>query len=260
LVLAGIPDAATRPITDPKPAPLVQVSQVNDGETATEVFAAPGLPAQAPAEVVAAVPAPSRRKYARWVVAATATVVAGVLTGVIATATPRDARTAGNAASTASGSPVNETTPSASAPTASPTPEVGAVLPASDPLAGQQFIIPRGNDDATQLNLANIAGVVGPHRLSNAGGRNSWPMLSADRRTIIYILTTRTCSMSTVAGRDRLGLTPTWSSRPPGRTAERSVACDVAAALIDSHLAVRVVGRVQIACLVQGSVFLGRQV
>jgi hypothetical protein len=193
-------------------------------------------------------------------VAATATVVAGVLTGVIATATPRDARTAGNAASTASGSPVNETTPSASAPTASPTPEVGAVLPASDPLAGQQFIIPRGNDDATQLNLANIAGVVGPHRLSNAGGRNSWPMLSADRRTIIYILTTRTCSMSTVAGRDRLGLTPTWSSRPPGRTAERSVACDVAAALIDSHLAVRVVGRVQIACLVQGSVFLGRQV
>jgi hypothetical protein len=188
LVLAGIPDAATRPITDPKPAPLVQVSQVDDGETATEVFAAPGLPAQAPAEVVAAVPAPSRRKYARWVVAATATVVAGVLTGVIATATPRDARTAGNAASTASSSPVGETTPSAaSAPTASPTPEVGVVLPASDPLAAQQFIIPRGNDDATQLNLANIAGVVGPHRLSNAGGRNSWPMLSADRRTIIYI-------------------------------------------------------------------------
>ena len=32
LVLAGIPDAATRPITDPLPAPLVQVSQVDDGE------------------------------------------------------------------------------------------------------------------------------------------------------------------------------------------------------------------------------------
>jgi TolB protein len=122
------------------------------------------------------------------VVGATVTVVAGVLAGVIATATPRPARTAADAASTASSSPVAETTPSAASATAtSPTPDVGVVLPASNPLAGQQFIIPRGEDGATQLNLANIAGVVGPRRLSNAGGRNSWPMLSADRRTIIYI-------------------------------------------------------------------------
>ena len=188
LVLAGIPDAATRPITDPKPVPLVQVSQVDEGETPTEVVFTPGVPARAPAEVAAAMPAPSRRKRAWWVVAATAPVVAGVLAGVIATATPRDARTAGDAASTASSSPVAETTASAASPTTtSPTPEVGVVLPASVPLAAQQFIIPRGDDDATQLNVANIAGVVGPHRLSNADGRNSWPMLSADRRTIIYI-------------------------------------------------------------------------
>ncbi len=188
LVLAGIPDAATRPITDPKPVPLVQVSQVDEGETPTEVVFTPGVPARAPAEVAAAMPAPSRRKRAWWVVAATAPVIAGVLAGVIATATPRDARTAGDAASTASSSPVAETTASAASPTTtSPTPEVGVVLPASDPLAAQQFIIPRGDDDETQLNVANIAGVVGPHRLSNAGGRNSWPMLSADRRTIIYI-------------------------------------------------------------------------
>ena len=173
LVLAGIPDAATRPITDPKPVPLVQVSQVDEGETPTEVVFTPGVPARAPAEVAAAMPAPSRRKRAWWVVAATAPVVAGVLAGVIATATPRDARTAGDAASTASSSPVAETTASAASPTTtSPTPEVGVVLPASDPLAAQQFIIPRGDDDATQLNVANIAGVVGPHRLSNAGGRN----------------------------------------------------------------------------------------
>ena len=57
LVLAGIPDAATRPVTDPLPAPLVQVSPVDNSETPTEVFSAPGVPAQAPAEVAAAVPA-----------------------------------------------------------------------------------------------------------------------------------------------------------------------------------------------------------
>ena len=188
LVLAGIPDAGTRPVTNPLPAPLVQVSPVDNSATLTEVFSTPDIPAQASAAVVAGAPATSRRKRAWWVVAATVTVVAGVLAGVIATATPRAARTAADAASTASSSPVAETTPSAaSATTTSPTPDIGVVLPASDPLAAQQFIIPRGEDAATQLNLANVAGVVGPRRLSNAGGRNSWPMLSADRRTIIYI-------------------------------------------------------------------------
>ena len=43
-------------------------------------------------------------------------------------------------------------------------------------------------DDATQLNLASVSGVVPPRTLrSSVGGRNSWPVLSADRRTIIYI-------------------------------------------------------------------------
>ena len=197
LVLAGIPDAATRPITDPKPAPLVQVSQVDEGETPTEVVFTPGVPARAPAEVASAMPAPSRRKRAWWVVAATAPVVAGVLAGVIATATPRDARTAGDAASTASSSPVAETTASAASPTTtSPTPEVGVVLPASDPLAAQQFIIPRGDDDATQLNVANIAGVVGPAGCQTpvaaihgpcfppTGARSSTSTMLRDLRTI----------------------------------------------------------------------------
>ena len=60
-------------------------------------------------------------------------------------------------------------------------------VPASNPLAGQQFIVPRGRDEDAQLNLANVAGVVPPMRLSDHRGRNSWPLLSADRRTIIYI-------------------------------------------------------------------------
>jgi hypothetical protein len=38
LVLAGIPDAATRPVTNPLPAPLAQVSPVDNSETPTEVF------------------------------------------------------------------------------------------------------------------------------------------------------------------------------------------------------------------------------
>ena len=185
LVLAGIPDAATRPVPDPKPAPLVQVSSVDDSETSTEIVSTPSVPAQAPAEIAAlALPQTSRRKRVRWVVAATVTVVAGVLAGLIATGTPRAARTADDAASGGNTSPVGQTPPSA---TTSSTPDGGVALPASDPLGAQQFIIPRGKDAATQLNLANVAGVVGPRRLSNAGGRNSWPMLSADRRTIIYI-------------------------------------------------------------------------
>lgn len=38
LVLAGIPDAATRPVTDPKPAPLVQVSPVDDRKQLLKLF------------------------------------------------------------------------------------------------------------------------------------------------------------------------------------------------------------------------------
>ena len=60
-------------------------------------------------------------------------------------------------------------------------------LPTSAPLAMQQFVVPRGKDAATQLSLANTAGLGGPRTLSTVAGRNSWPMLSNDRRTIIYI-------------------------------------------------------------------------
>jgi len=147
LVLAGIPDAATRPVTDPKPAPLAQVSPVDDGETPNEVVSIPDVRAQAPAEIAAAVPPTSTRKRVWWVVAATVTVVAGVLAGVIATGTPRASRTAGDAASGGNTSPVGQTTPSAT--TTSSTPDGGVALPASAPLAVQQFIIPRGKDAAT---------------------------------------------------------------------------------------------------------------
>ena len=66
--------------------------------------------------------------------------------------------------------------------------EPGVALPAGEPLSPRQFVVPRGRDDATQLSLASVSGVVPPRTLPSAvGGRNSWPVLSTDRRTIIYI-------------------------------------------------------------------------
>jgi hypothetical protein len=61
-------------------------------------------------------------------------------------------------------------------------------LPTAEPLGPGQFVVPRGADDTTQLNLASVSGVVPPRMLPSAvGGRNSWPVVSADRRTIIYV-------------------------------------------------------------------------
>ena len=61
-------------------------------------------------------------------------------------------------------------------------------LPTSEALAPHRFVVPRGRSDATQLNLASVSGVVPARRLPpTISGRNSWPVLSADRRTIIYI-------------------------------------------------------------------------
>jgi len=109
-----------------------------------------------------------------------------VTAGVIATAVPRTAQTPAGTAT--SRSPVSsELTAGGPATTAEPAIGPGANLPMSAPLALQQFIVPRGKDAATQLSLATVAGVVGPRTLSTVAGRNSWPMLSNDRRTIIYI-------------------------------------------------------------------------
>jgi Tol biopolymer transport system component len=114
------------------------------------------------------------------VIAAIAAVGGGVVAGILATGGPRPAPVPGAA----------EPRTVTSAPTrmAEPTRAPGVDLPISEPLAPDQFVVPRGVDQATQLNLANVSGVVPPHRLSSAAeGRNSWPVLSQDRRTIIYI-------------------------------------------------------------------------
>ncbi|HET9302480.1 MAG TPA: hypothetical protein VFO20_06875 [Propionibacteriaceae bacterium] len=114
------------------------------------------------------------------VVAAVAAVGGGVVAGILATGGPRPAPIPGDA--------VPRTVTSATTRMAEPTRAPGVDLPISDPLAPDQFVVPRGINQATQLNLANVSGVVPPQRLSSAAaGRNSWPVLSQDRRTIIYI-------------------------------------------------------------------------
>ena len=183
LVLAGIPDAATRPGADPEPTTEVQLSPADYGERRTAL-----VPAPAAADVAARTRTGWRRKRVWLVAAALVSVASGVTVGVIATGAPQTVRTGEDPASESSSSAVRQPTASA-APTTNtaPTSDAGVALPTSDPLTAQQFIVPRGKDAATQLTLANVAGVIGPRRLSDADGRNSWPMLSADRRTIIYI-------------------------------------------------------------------------
>jgi hypothetical protein len=113
------------------------------------------------------------------VVAAIAAVGGGVVAGILVTGGPRPAPIPGAA----------EPHIVTSAPTrmAEPTRAPGVDLPIFEPLAPDQFVVPRGIDQATQLNLTNVSGVVPPQRLSSAAeGRNSWPVLSQDRRTIIY--------------------------------------------------------------------------
>ncbi|HKN42830.1 MAG TPA: hypothetical protein VJW23_02815, partial [Propionibacteriaceae bacterium] len=174
LVLGGIPTADTEPVDDPKPTVLAALSPVDDQSPVTV------LPARAPRAAIA------RRKRGWLAGAAILAVVAGVTAGVIAIGVPRAAQTP--AGTETSRSPVSsEPTAAAPATTTEPTIGAGVDLPTSAPLALQQFIVPRGMDAATQLSLATVAGVVGPRTLSTVPGRNSWPMLSNDRRTIIYV-------------------------------------------------------------------------
>jgi hypothetical protein len=123
---------------------------------------------------------PVRTKRGWLVLVAILAAFAGIAAGIVATLVPRAARTPD---STESG------TVSGSSASTRPTTAPGVEFPTSEPLAADQFVVPRGRNDATVLYLASVSGVVAPHRLASTSirGRNSWPMLSADRRTIIYI-------------------------------------------------------------------------
>lgn len=114
------------------------------------------------------------------VVTAIAAIGGGVVAGILATGGPRPASIPGGAASqTVSSKPLTRAEPARAS---------DMNLPTSEPLAAHQFVVPRGGDEVTQLNLANVSGVAPPHRLSSVvEGRNFWPVLSQDRRTIIYI-------------------------------------------------------------------------
>jgi Tol biopolymer transport system component len=163
LVLAGIPDAVTHVAAEPKTSPPSVDDEQSPARTAL-------LPARAA----------SRVRPGWLVVAAVAAVGAGVVAGVLATGPQRPSPIPGDVEST--------TVTSAPSRTLEQTREPGVDLPTAEPLAPHQFVVPRGRDDATQLNLASVSGVVPPRTLpSSMGGRNSWPVLSADRRTIIYI-------------------------------------------------------------------------
>jgi hypothetical protein len=165
LVLAGIPDAMTQVAAEPKPS--ASPPSVDDQQSPAKTTL---LPAKA-----------ARMVRPRWLVAAAvAAVGAGVVAGIVVTGAQRP----GPVPSDADSPTVT------AAPTRTPeqTREPGVDLPVAGPLASYRFVVPRGRDDATQLNLASVSGVVPPETLpSSVGGRNSWPVLSADRRTIIYI-------------------------------------------------------------------------
>jgi len=175
LVLGGIPDADTEPVDASKPTVPATLSPADHDQSSVVV-----VPAYAPR------PAIGRRKRGWLAGAAILAVVAGAAAGVIASGVPRAAQTP---AGTEANRPPVSTEPTAGPPatTTKPTTGPGVDLPTSAPLAMQQFIVPRGKDAATQLSLADMAGVGGPRTLSTVAGRNSWPMLSDDRRTIIYI-------------------------------------------------------------------------
>jgi Tol biopolymer transport system component len=165
LVLAGIPDAVTLAVADPKPP--VSPPSVDDEESPARTTL---LPARAASKV----------RPGWLVVAAVAAVGAGVVAGVLATGAQQPGRIPGDVES--------PTVSSAPTRTTERTLEPGVDLPTAEPLASHQFVVPRGRNDATQLNLASVSGVVPPRTLpSSLSGRNSWPLLSRDRRTIIYI-------------------------------------------------------------------------
>ena len=49
----------------------------------------------------------------------------------------------------------------------------GVDLPTSEALAQHQFVVPRGRNDATQLNLASVSGAVPPRTLNCSNVRQS---------------------------------------------------------------------------------------
>jgi len=105
LVLAGIPDAATRPVADPEPTTEVQLSPADYGERRTAL-----VPAPAAADVAARTRTGWRRKRVWLVAAALVSVASGVTVGVIATGAPQTVRTGEdphrNQAARLSGSPL----------------------------------------------------------------------------------------------------------------------------------------------------------
>ena len=177
LVLAGIPDAATQEVADPKPSAAAPRVEHEPSEAKSAFLSQPAAPI-------------AKR---RWlVVAAIAGIGAGVASGVLVAGGSGPASLPADAQSRAvSSSPTAAQSAPSSIPTRTSQPtrgRSGVDLPASEALAPHQFVVPRGRNDATQLNLASVSGVVPPRRLpSTISGRNSWPVLSADRRTIIYI-------------------------------------------------------------------------
>ena len=183
LVLGGIPDADTEPVGDPKPTVPAALSPFDHDQSPVAV-----VPARAPR------PAIGRSRRGWLAGAAIVAVVAGVTAGVIATGVPRAAQTP--AGTETNRSPVSSgPTHGAPAPTTKPTIGPGVDLPTSAPLAMQQFVVPRGKDAATQLSLANLAGVVGPRTLSTVAGPNSWPCCPAiDARSSTSITSRGLCA------------------------------------------------------------------
>ena len=177
LVLAGIPDAATQVAAKPKPT--LSPPPVDNQQSPSSQHSPDHQPAPAKTTLLPAKSAAMMRP--RWlVVAAVAAVGAGVVAGLLATGRQQPVPIPADA----------ESSTVSVAPTGTPerTPDAGVELPVAEPLAARRFVVPRGRNDATQLNVASVSGVVPPRTFrSSVGGRNSWPVLSADRRTIIYI-------------------------------------------------------------------------
>jgi dipeptidyl aminopeptidase/acylaminoacyl peptidase len=196
LVLAGIPDAATQAVADPKPSAAAPRVEDETAEAETALLSQPAArriepePSDAETALLSHPAAPIAK---RWlVVTVLAAINAGVAAGVLVVDGPRPTSLAGGPESrTVSSSPAATQSAPSSIPPRTSQPSrgrSGVDLPTSRALAPHQFVVPRGRNDATQLNLASVSGVVPPRTLpSTISGRNSWPILSADRRTIIYI-------------------------------------------------------------------------
>jgi Tol biopolymer transport system component len=179
LALAEIPAAATLPMDEPPPAAssLPIAADHDQPPVRTEHDQAP---------VTAAINTPlgsASRRRPGWLGVAVIAVVGGVAAGVIATVGGQPLGTQRSAESASGSATAGQPTAAA---TASPGPRVA--LPASAPLAAQQLVVARGRDADTELYVADTSGAVAARKLATtARGRKYWPLLSADRRTIIYL-------------------------------------------------------------------------